>query len=73
MWTQGVTASLVAARLNNDHLHMMQEKVVQEIKEVRKEGLGLTCAPPVAFSHPALHLVPLGLFLSMIPLRTWLV
>ena len=73
MWTRGVAASLVAAWLNDDHLHMMQEKVVQEIKEVRKEGSGLMCAPPVAFSCPALRLVLLGIFLSMIPSRTELV
>ena len=72
MWTRGVAASLVVAWLNGDHLHMMQEKVMQEIKEVRKEGSGLMCALPVAFSCPTL-LIILGLFLSMIPSRTELV
>ena len=55
-------------RLIDDRLHMMQDKVVREIKEVRKEGSGLTCVPPIAFSCLALLLILLGLFLSMIPL-----
>ena len=72
-WTRGVTAYLVTTWLNDDHLHMMLEKVVREIKEVRKEGSGLTCALTVAFSCLALRLVLLGPFLSMIPSWTGLV
>jgi hypothetical protein len=34
VWTQGIVASLVAVWLNDDHSHMKQEKVAQEIKEM---------------------------------------
>jgi hypothetical protein len=40
----GVVASLVTARLNDECLHMGQEKIVREIKEVKEGSASLTRA-----------------------------